>query len=168
MKSILFLFLVSIIFSCAKQQSYYTQKGFGKVDKIDVHIHVSKDRDIFVEQAGKDSFRLLNIVADVSRTHEEIVVEYNYRLDTKKKHPEGFEFVTSFSIQEWDDSDWVNNIDWIDKGIKEGAVGVKVWKNIGMVFKDKNGELIMIDDPKFDTIFNMLTDREITPKIPHV
>ncbi len=162
MKNLILLFLLSIIFSSTKQEQYYTLEDFEKVGKIDVHIHVATDRDIFVEQARKDNFRLLNIVVDISNTHEEIVEKYNYRVDIKKRHPKDFEFATSFSIQEWDDPDWVNNtLDWIDKGIKEGAVGVKVWKNIGMVFKDKNGELVMIDDPKFDTIFNMLTDRKI-------
>ncbi len=163
MKILLYLLLIITSLSCTKHTDYYSLNDFEKVDKIDVHIHVNTNRNIFVEQSRKDNFRLLNIVVDISNTEEEIVEKYNYRVDMKTRHPETFEFATSFSMQEWDNPDWLKNtLNWLDKGIKEGAVGVKVWKNIGMVYKDKKGEQIMIDNPRFDTIFKMLTKRKIT------
>jgi predicted TIM-barrel fold metal-dependent hydrolase len=107
-------------------------------------------------------------VVDGSKGKEKVIEKYNVRLDTKTRNPEDVEFVTAFSIQEWDDPDWVKNtLDWLNKGFEEGAIAVKVWKNIGMVFKDKNGELVMIDDPKFDTIFKFLTDKNI-PVVGHL
>ncbi|MCF6224612.1 MAG: amidohydrolase [Flavobacteriaceae bacterium] len=163
MRNYLFVLMLIALTSCTKNTNYYTLNDFEKVDKIDVHIHINTNRDVFVEQARKDNFRLLNIVVDISNTEEEIVEKYNYRLDTKTRYPEVSEFATSFSMQKWDDPDWLKNtMNWLDKGINEGAVGVKVWKNIGMVFKDKNGVQVMIDDPKFDAIFKMLTKRKIT------
>ncbi len=170
MKYLISLLLLLTFLSCTKESEseYYSINDFEKVDKIDVHIHVGTDRDAFVEQARKDNFRLLNIVVDISNSQEEIIEKYNYRLDIKTRHPEDFEFATAFSIKDWDEPDWVNNtLDWLDKGFKEGAIAVKVWKNIGMVFKDKDGALVMIDDPKLDTIFNMLTQKKI-PLIGHL
>ncbi len=168
MKNLILLLLPFTFLSCTKDAEYYSLNDFEKVDKIDVHIHVGTDRDAFVEQARKDNFRLLNIVVDISNNQEEIIEKYDYRLDIKKRHPKDFEFATSFSIKDWDDADWVDNtLNWLDKGFKEGAIAVKVWKNIGMVFRDKDGELVMIDDPKLDTIFNMLTKRKI-PLIGHL
>ncbi len=47
------------------------------------------------------------------------------------------------------------------KVLAEGAIAVKVWKNIDMELKDKNGKFVMIDDPRFDTIFNFLVKNKI-------
>lgn len=168
MKNLMLSIPLLIFVSCTKEIKYYTLNDFDKVDKIDVHIHVETNRDAFVEQARKDNFRLLNIVVDLSKGPEYVEEQYGHCLDQKTRHPEDFEFATAFSIKHWDDPNWVNNtLDWLDKNFKEGAIAVKVWKNIGMVFRDKNGELVMIDDPKLDTIFNMLTKRKI-PLIGHL
>ncbi len=168
MKKLILLTPLFIFLSCTNESEYYSLDDYEKVDKIDVHIHVESDRDAFVEQAKKDNFRLLNIVVDVSRGVEWIEEQYNYCLGQKTRHPNDFEFATSFSMEKWDDPDWTENtLDWLNKGIEEGAVAVKVWKNIGMVFRDKDGELVMIDDPKLDTIFSMLTSKKI-PVIGHL
>src|SRR5262249_30595921 len=40
-----------------------------------------------------------------------------------------------------------------------GAVAVKVWKNIGMDLRDANQRLVMIDDAKFDPVFAFIAGR---------
>lgn len=168
MKNLVWLVSLLTICSCNDSSEYYSLADFEKVDKIDVHIHVTTNRDAFVEQARKDNFKLLNIVVDLSKGPEYIEERYGYCLDQKTRHPEDFEFATSFSIKHWDDPDWIKNtLNWLDKSFAEGAIAVKVWKNIGMVFRDMNGELVMIDDPKLDTIFTMLTKKKI-PLIGHL
>ena len=168
MKNLILTLCVLVVISCKEEIQYYSLEDFDKVDKIDVHIHVETNRNIFVEQARKDNFRLLNIVVDISEGQENIEKRYEYCLDQKTRHPKDFEFATAFSIENWDDPDWLKTtLDWLDKSFEEGAIAVKVWKNIGMVFRDKNGELVMIDDPKLDTIFKYLTKRKI-PLIGHL
>ena len=160
MRIIASILLVFTFLSCTKNTEYYSLDDYNKVEKIDVHIHVATDRDFFVKQAHKDNFRMLNIVVDLSKGPEYIQSEYYHRIDQKTRHPEDFEFATAFSIKNWDDPDWIaNTIAWLDKSFNEGAIGVKVWKNIGMVFRDKNGELVMIDDPKLDAIFDYIEKR---------
>jgi predicted TIM-barrel fold metal-dependent hydrolase len=153
--------LIMLLFlSCSEESEYYSIDDYSNVEKIDVHIHVSTDRDAFVEQAKKDNFKLLNIVVDGTKGFDYIKEQHGYRLDQKNSHPNDFEFATAFSIKEWDDPNWVDNtINWLDKSFEEGAVGVKVWKNVGMVFRDANGDLVMVDDPKLDTIFNFIEKR---------
>src|SRR5690606_17140390 len=139
-----------------------------KVDKIDVHTHVMTDRNTFVDQAKKDNFRMLNIVVDLSRGEEFIKKQYDYCIAQKNVNPGEFEIATSFSIEDWDNPDFIKNtIAWLDKGFGEGAIAVKVWKNIGMEFRDKNDQLIMIDNPRLDTIFNHLASRKI-PLVGHL
>lgn len=141
---------------------------FGAVDKIDAHIHVFTDRNHFVDQAKRDNFRLLNIMVDLSEGEELIRRQYGYCAAQKKEQSGEFEFATSFSIEDWDNPDFTKNtLAWLDKSFAEGAIAVKVWKNIGMVFHDGDNQLIMIDDPKLDAIFNYLAKRKI-PLIGHL
>ena len=157
-----------ILISCSQKQDNYSLGDFETVDKIDTHIHVSTNRDVFVEQAKRDNFKLLNIVVDLSKGKEFVEEEYAYRLDQKTRHPESFEMATAFSIKEWDDPNWLDyTLAWLKKNIDEGAIAVKVWKNVGMVFKDSTGQLVMVDNPKLDTIFKFLSDRKI-PVIGHL
>ena len=82
--------------------------------------------------------------------------------------PEEFEYTTTFCLDGWDEAGWTENtISWIDETIKDGAVAVKVWKNIGMEFRDKDSVLIMIDDPQFDPIFKHLAEIGI-PLVAHL
>lgn len=157
------VFLLSLVISVTSnaQSDYYSLDDYATVDKIDSHIHIKTNRDAFVEQAKKDNFKLLNIVVDASKGPEFIEEQYEYCMNQKTRYPDDFEVVTSFSIKGWDDPDWVKNtISWLEKSFDEGAVGVKVWKNIGMVFRDKNGDLVMVDDPKLDSIFNYIAEKK--------
>lgn len=168
MKIVLCCLVLSTLLSCSEKQAYYTLEDFGKVEKIDTHIHVSTNRDVFVEQAKRDNFKLLNIVVDFTKGREFVEEEFAYRLDQKTRHPESFEMATAFSIKEWDDPNWLDNtLAWLQKNIDDGALAVKVWKNVGMVFRDSTGQLVMVDNPKLDTIFQFLTERKI-PVIGHL
>jgi predicted TIM-barrel fold metal-dependent hydrolase len=41
----------------------------------------------------------------------------------------------------------------IDRDFANGAVAVKVWKNIGMEIKDSSGQYVMADNPKLEPIY---------------
>jgi len=63
-------------------------------------------------------------------------------------------------MEGWDDPDWTKKtLQLLQGSFDEGAIGVKVWKNIGMEFRDKNGRFVMIDDPRFDPIFEFIEKR---------
>jgi hypothetical protein len=44
----------------------------------------------------------------------------------------------------------------VDRAVKQGAVGVKIWKNIGMSLRDPDGRYVMLDDPRFAPVFSRL------------
>ena len=41
----------------------------------------------------------------------------------------------------------------LEKSVNEGAQGLKVYKSLGLVYRDKNGKLISPDDPRLDPIW---------------
>ena len=55
----------------------------------------------------------------------------------------------------------------LEKDFEEGAVGLKVWKDIGMTFQDSLGNFIFIDDPVFDPIFDFVASQG-KPVIAHI
>lgn len=161
------LFSVFMV-SCSGNEEYYSLGDFSQVEKIDVHTHIMSDRSSFADQARKDNFRLLNIVVDLSKGEEYIKEQYEYCKTQKRSNPGEFEIATSFSMEDWDNPDFARNtIEWLDKCFAEGAIAVKIWKNIGMEFRDKNNQLVMVDDPKLDTIFDYLVSRKI-PLVGHL
>lgn len=50
-------------------------------------------------------------------------------------------------------------IAWLDEQFRLGAVGVKIWKEVGMEIKDRDGKFILPDDPRFDPIYDYLAKR---------
>lgn len=163
---ILFFILPFFVVSCTNNR-FYTIEDFARVPKTDAHYHIYSPGNNSVEQAQKDNFSLLAINTfseDCERVHD---VQLN-SMGIKKQNPEVIDFTATFCLDGWDDSLWVENtIGWLDSCIADGAVAVKVWKNVGMEFRDKDSVLIMIDDPKFDRIFKFLNEKKI-PLAGHI
>ncbi len=142
-------------------QDHYTADNFSKVEKIDIHFHLHSEDTRFVELAQRDRFRLLNIATQSAPPE---VMRYKHRTIflQHKAHPEHVAPVSSFSVEGWDASDWQEKtIRFLDETFEKGAVGVKVWKNIGMSARGQDGQLVMIDDPQFDPIFDHLAKRGV-------
>jgi hypothetical protein len=49
----------------------------------------------------------------------------------------------------------------LDKNISGGAVSVKLWKNIGMTERDKNGKFIMVDDPALKPVIDFIISKNL-------
>lgn len=158
-KNLILLFFVSLLISCSS--NYYSMEDFPKVEKIDAHYHIYSAVNNSMEQAQKDNFKILAINT-FSEDCERVADVHKQSTELFKKYPADFAYTATFCLGGWDDSTWVDNtISWIDKCVADGANSVKVWKNIGMEFRDKDSNLIMIDDPKFDPIFKHLAMKGI-------
>lgn len=152
----------------SENEEFYSLDDFDQVEKIDTHVHIRTERDAFVEQARKDNFKLVTIVVDHSDGMQDVREQFRYGIQQANDHSDDIVCVTAFSAKEWDEPDWAQqSLHWLDSCFEAGAIGVKVWKNIGMVQRDKEGELVMVDDPKLDTIFTALANQEV-PLIGHL
>ncbi len=156
----LLLLLLTTILSCSDRE-YYTLSDFASVPKADVHIHVRTERSVFPEQAIRDNFKLVNIVVDGDGNWASIEEQFAYALAQKRAYPDQYQVITSFSLENFHEPGWqAKTLDWIGRCLAEGATGIKVWKNIGMVLTDTNGVNVMLDDPRFDAIFNRIEESE--------
>lgn len=166
------LFLLVIASGCnsrsEEKEDYYDVSDFEKVEKADVHIHIFTESNDFMEQAEKDNFKVINVALDAQSKMAPLRDQFRFCEIQKKNNPVSVEIVTAFSMEGWDNPDWLErNMAWLDSCFNRGAIAVKLWKNIGMVYRDKSDSLIMIDNPRFDPIFKMLAERKI-PVLGHL
>ena len=151
--------LLGLSAACAQLSNvepHYTMDDFSRVKKVDVHVHANKLSEAFVAQANTDNMRLLSVNVDYP-DFPAIERQAEIALELSQSYPQAFKFATTFSMQGSDEPEWHNEvIQHIDQAVAQGALAVKVWKNIGMDFRDKNQQLVMIDDTKLDPIFSHL------------
>lgn len=84
------------------------------------------------------------------------------------RNPGTLAYDNTFSLAGWDDSNWQQNqLDYLKESFDKGAIAVKVWKNVGMELRDKNGKFILIGDARFDPIIDYLAKRRI-PLLGHL
>lgn len=141
--------------STSPAESYYAEKDFAQVKKYDVHIHIESNGNILMEQAKKDNFRLLDIMGDWEPFT--VAEQQQFALRAVNAYPQHVAYASSFDVKDWKNPAWSSRTaQWLEQTFRQGAVGVKVWKNIGMELKDERGKFVMIDHPRFDTIFRLI------------
>ena len=124
-----------------KSAEYYKSADFKKVSKIDAHFHYNTKDIRYLEYAASLNFRLIspNVDAGVS-----IDDQLEIARTVKQRFPDKFTFLGTFSVDSFNNAGFADRtIARIDKCMKMGASGIKIWKNIGMVLKDTSGRFVM-------------------------
>lgn len=159
MKFALPLMLSMVMAGCAREPAHYGMADFAAEPKVDVHVHINSASGALVEQARADGFRLLTINVDYP-DFPPLAQQLALARAQVQQHPETVAFAATFSMQGWDDAGWQARVQAeLDAAFAAGAVGIKVWKNIGMEFRNRAGQLVMIDDARFDPLFEQVRER---------
>ncbi|HWS67503.1 MAG TPA: amidohydrolase family protein [Steroidobacteraceae bacterium] len=144
----------------------YTVADFERVRKFDAHVHANTDDRAFLKIARKDGFEILSINVDYP-DFPPLSAQAQVAHNLQAVDPRHFHFATTFSMTGFGSDRWTQeSIRAIDSEIQRGALGVKVWKNIGMVEKDPQGRFIMLDDPGFDAVMRHIEALRV-PLIAH-
>ncbi|MCX6334912.1 MAG: amidohydrolase family protein [Bacteroidia bacterium] len=158
----LILILIIIAFSGCKNR-FYSEEDFPSVLKIDSHIHINSDDGAFEEQAAADNFLLITLNVDHGDSAN-IRKQFDYAVTSAKRYPGKVFFGPTFLFDTvgWGNEEWSKKIiAQLESDISQGAIAVKVWKNIGMTLRDRNGKFIMIDDPGLDPVVNFIKSKGI-------
>jgi hypothetical protein len=153
--SILFGFLMAFT-GC--QSGYYSSKDYQSILKIDSHVHISSEKGFFEDQATKDNFVLLTINVDHSDSTA-VKKQLDWALESVKKYPGRVFYAATFYFDTtgWGTDNWSKMaVAHLNSNISGGAVSVKLWKNIGMTERDRNGKFIMVDDPALKPVIDFI------------
>ena len=160
-KNALLVFTAIVFAGC--QSGYYSEEDYLSVLKVDSHIHINSDDGVFEDQAAEDNFVLITLNVDHSDSAN-IRKQFDYAVSTVKKHP-GQGILRStflFDTTGWGTEAWSTKIiSQLEKDIADGAIAVKIWKNVGMTVRDRNGKFIMVDDPGLDKVIDFIISKNL-------
>jgi predicted TIM-barrel fold metal-dependent hydrolase len=131
-------------------------KAFAAMRPIDVHVHVFKTDPQFQALLERLNLKLLNIlvVDDTLSYRKQLEPQIKDALALVRSSRGHIALCTTFDPYKFNDPNFdANAIKQLDRDFTNGAVAVKIWKNIGMEIKDRDGKFIMPDDPKFAPIY---------------
>jgi hypothetical protein len=135
---------------------FYSMDDFYLIDKIDAHIHLNSERTELFELAKENKFKFITIKTDVP-FFPSLAKQQEFIDLAHKQYNEGINFLTTFSLQSWGSKNWADQtIEKLKVDFDNGALGVKVWKNIGMTFRNTENQFVMIDDLHFDPVVNYI------------
>jgi predicted TIM-barrel fold metal-dependent hydrolase len=144
----------------------YSMADFASVRKYDAHVHANTSDPAFLEQARADGFELLSINVDYP-AFPSVALQHEAALALAKQDPARFHWATTFSMRGFGSPGWAERVDaGLAKDVAQGARAVKVWKNIGMVERDADGKLVMLDDPGLAPVAEQVRKLDV-PLIAH-
>ena len=163
MRKILLSCLILCLYLIGCQNQYYGEEDFKTVLKIDSHIHIDTDDGAFEDQAAADNFLLISLNVDHSDSAS-LREQFRFVSQSVKKHPGRIFYGATFHFDTsgWKTDAWSKKvISQLDKDISGGAITVKLWKNIGMSVRDREGKFIMIDDPGLDPVIEFIKSKNL-------
>ena len=129
--------------------------------KIDAHIHYNSTKTDLLEYGAKKDIGYLSIVTEIPG-FPSVDDQLKTVVGLKKSYGDYLNFTTTFPCRAWGSPKWLEtSLATIKKSLGMGAIGVKIWKNIGMSIQDKNGHYVMIDHASFEPIFNYLEENDV-------
>ncbi|MSU66380.1 MAG: hypothetical protein EXS38_09835 [Opitutus sp.] len=123
--------------------------------KIDIHAHVFEDLPQYTAMLRRINGRAVNVCVMGLDGH--LVLMHQIALDLYHQHPDLYPFTSTFDLTKINQPGYAQDvIAWLDGTFKNGAVAVKIWKDVGLEVKRPDGSFYLPDDPVFDPIYDHL------------
>jgi len=157
------LFLLLILSACSVDKSELYQS----LSKVDAHVHIRTSDPAIMEFAASEGFKLLTINTR-SNSQEYIDEQKHYAIQMNGLYPESISWLATFSMENFEDPAWAEGeVQKLQEALDQGAVGFKVWKDIGMTFQDSLGRFVFLDDPLFEPILEFMAGSGL-PLLTHI
>jgi predicted TIM-barrel fold metal-dependent hydrolase len=130
-------------------------RAFAAMDPVDTHVHAFKTDPAFTDLMARLQLHVLDIcVADTQGIYGELAAQLaraNGFVAASQGHAK---LCVTFNPSTFQQKDFAQNtVKQLHQDFAEGAVAVKIWKNIGMEIKTPDGRYVMPDDPAFAPIY---------------
>ena len=140
--------------------------GFEQLRKIDVHSHIYEDMPAVNAMLRRLNVHVVNVSNPGSDGHLEFMHRFNAAL--VKRHPDIFSFASTFDLTTRDRPGYgVRVAKALDETFAQGAVMVKIWKEVGLELKRPDGAFLLPDDPILDPVYAHLASRQ-KPLLAHL
>ncbi|MCE9606442.1 MAG: amidohydrolase [Planctomycetia bacterium] len=151
MKSFSFVVPLLLMFAGTAQAAEDSAPAYTELLKIDVHSHVFDDVPALSDLLHRIRLRTVNVCVKGTQDYRRM---HRIALDLYRKYPDLYPFTSTFDLLGRDQPDYAAKVvAELDETFRNGAVGVKIWKEVGMSIKRPDGSFILPDDPMFDPIY---------------
>jgi predicted TIM-barrel fold metal-dependent hydrolase len=118
---------------------------------IDVHSHQSLGADYARLVREMDAMNMRTMVNLSGRSGEALATGVR---NAQSAAPGRFVFFANLQFAGLDDPQWgANAAAQLERDVKAGARGLKIFKNLGLDLKDGSGKRVRVDDPRLDPVW---------------
>ncbi len=138
-----------------------TQTPRAKFPFIDIHSHQTRLKPEEVDQLIKEMDSInLQVMVDLSGGSGERLKQIVTAM--KGRYPKRFVIFANIDFNDLNEPGFGKRAAArLEQDVKNGAQGLKIFKNFGMDLKYKNGERVKVDDPELDPIWDKCAELKI-------
>jgi predicted TIM-barrel fold metal-dependent hydrolase len=128
-------------------------------ERIDTHVHIHRDARLLLSALKESKWRGLDIVVCPASGDEPFDLEEKIRatLRVQRDSNGALAWASTFDARGFESPGFTERtINRLHRSFEEQAVGVKIWKNIGMAIKSKAGAYLLPDDPSLLPIYEAI------------
>jgi len=168
-KTILSYFTVILfIEACSQSTPKMDFETYNPVNTLVVTEHkLSKARFPFIDvhnhQWNMGSQNLANLIKDMDKMNMKVMVNLSGRggeelkkmiTNVKEHFPKRFIVFTNIDFSGIGNDGWTDKaVKQLEEDVKNGANGLKIFKNLGLSVKDNSNKSVPVDDPRLDAIW---------------
>jgi predicted TIM-barrel fold metal-dependent hydrolase len=127
--------------------------------RVDTHIHIHRDAPALLSAIKEANWRGLDIVVCPASVDEPFDLEERLRATQKVHRDSGgtVAWASTFDARGFEDPNFADRtIARLRRTFEDGAIAVKIWKNIGMSIKAKSGAFLLPDDPALLPVYEAI------------
>jgi predicted TIM-barrel fold metal-dependent hydrolase len=130
-------------------------QAFAAMQPVDTHVHAFKSDPAFADLMARLRLRVLDIcVADTQGIYGALAAQLARAKAFVGASPGHARLCVTFNPFTFQHKDFAQHtVKQLHQEFSDGAVAVKIWKNIGMELKTPDGRYVMPDDPAFAPIY---------------
>jgi predicted TIM-barrel fold metal-dependent hydrolase len=143
------------------------RKQFAALDPIDTHTHIYHPAANFTAMLDRLNLHIVDIlVLDNHGDHKvsaSLPLERAAALRVIEENKSRMVLCTTFDPYKFNDPAFAEQaVAEMNRDFANGAIAVKIWKNVGMQIKNEKGSYVLPDDAKFQPIYKDIADHNKT------
>ena len=127
--------------------------------RIDTHTHIHRQAPVLIDSLEKGNWKCLSICDSREVGEEKSVLQEmtGGTIEAYRQSRGRLAWATTFDARYFEDRDFTSRaIAMVKEHFGEGAIAVKIWKNIGMGIRSKSGEYLLPDHKSLLPIYEAI------------
>jgi hypothetical protein len=132
-------------------------------DIIDAHVHVFVNSPAYLAMLERVGARAISVclVDRRSPAYSDPLPQFQMSKEVVAASRGRLAWLSTFDPEEFESPAFTaNTTRLLDQTFQDGAVGVKIYKTIGLAIKGRDGKYLLPDNPAFDKIFDHIAARK--------